>query len=858
MARGKFRVYLGAAPGVGKTYAMLGEGHRRADRGTDVVVGYVECHGRILTEQLVAGLEVVPRRTVEYRGGTFTEMDVDAILHRRPEQVLVDEIAHTNVPGSRNAKRWQDVEELLDAGIDVITTVNIQHLESLNDVVEAITGVKQRETIPDEVVRRADQIELRDMAPESLRRRLAHGNVYPPEKIDAALANYFRAGNLTALRELALLWLADRVDEGLSRYRAAHDITAAWPARERVVVALTGGPEGETVLRRAARIAARGAGGELLAVHVVTGDGLAAASPQTLGRLRTLVESLGGTYHQVVGDDVPTALLDFASGVNATQLVLGSSRRNRFQHLFRPDVATLLTPRSGDIDVHLVTHEQIGKGRLQTPRTPLSRRRIVGSWILALVGPPVLTLLLAATRDAHTLTIEVLCFLALAVANALVGGIAPAAVAAVMGSLLLNYFFTPPLHTLTINETQNVVALVIFVVIAVAVAIVVDLAARRASQAVRARAEAATLSTLAGNALRGSDALESLLGQARETFGMTSAALLERGPADGADGADSTVGADDQWKVLGSVGSEPARDPGQADADAAVTDSLVLALTGRVLPASDRRVLEAFAEYLAVVLERRRLSEQAGRAGKLAEGNRIRTALLAAVSHDLRTPLAAVKAAVSSLRQTDVELSEEDQAELLAGIEESADRLDRLVANLLDMSRIQAEAVRPMLRDVSLDEVVPAALIGVPRYSVKVALPEDLPAVRVDTGLVERAVANIVENAVRHNPTGEPVLLTASALRGQVEIRVADRGPGVPDEAKDHIFEPFQRLGDAPAGTGVGLGLAVARGFAEANGGTLYAEDTPAGGLTMVLTLPACARATEDAADADRNDRTAP
>ncbi|SDR86043.1 sensor histidine kinase [Actinopolymorpha singaporensis] len=830
MARGMFRVYLGAAPGVGKTYAMLGEGHRRADRGTDVVVGFVECHGRVLTEQLVAGLEVVPRRTIEYRGRTFTEMDVDAIIRRRPEQVLVDEIAHTNVPGSRNAKRWQDVEELLDAGIDVITTVNIQHLESLNDVVEAITGVRQRETIPDEVVRRADQIELRDMSPEALRRRLAHGNVYPPEKVDAALANYFRAGNLTALRELALLWLADRVDEGLARYRAEHDITAAWPARERVVVALTGGPEGETVLRRAARIAARGAGGELLAVHVASGDGLAAAPPQTLARLRALVESLGGTYHQVVGDDVPTALLDFASGVNATQLVLGSSRRNRFQHLFRPDVATVLTPRSGDIDVHLVTHEQIGKGRLQTSRTPLSRRRIIGSWILALVGPPVLTLLLTATRDAHTLTLQVLLFLALAVANALVGGIAPAAVSAVLGSLLLNYFFTPPLHTLTINESQNVVALVIFVVIAVAVAIVVDLAARRSSQAARAKAEAATLSTLAGNALRGSDALESLLGQARETFGMASAALLERGPADG---------IDDQWKVLGSVGTDPARAPAEADADAAVTDSLVLALTGRVLPASDRRVLEAFAEYLAVVLERRRLAEQAGRAGKLAEGNRIRTALLAAVSHDLRTPLAAVKAAVSSLRQTDVELSEEDQAELLAGIEESADRLDRLVANLLDMSRIQAEAVRPMLRDVSLDEVVPAALIGVPPRSVKVVLPEDLPAVRVDTGLVERAVANVVENAVRHNPPGEPVLLTASALRDQVEIRVADRGPGVPDESKDHIFEPFQRLGDAPAGTGVGLGLAVARGFAEANGGTLYAEDTPAGGLTMVLTLPA-------------------
>lgn len=840
MARGKLRVYLGAAPGVGKTYAMLGEGHRRGDRGTDVVLGYVECHGRILTEQMAEGLEQVPRRRIDYRGVIFTEMDVDAILRRRPEQVLVDEIAHTNVPGSRNAKRWQDVEELVDAGIDVVTTVNIQHLESLNDVVESITGIKQRETIPDEVVRRADQIELVDMSPEALRRRLAHGNVYPPEKIDAALGNYFRTGNLTALRELALLWVADRVEEGLAKYRADHHIEAQWPARERVVVALTGGPEGETVVRRAARIAARGAGGELLAVHVVRSDGLQGASRKTLDRLRTLVESLGGSYHQVVGEDVASALIDFASAANATQLVVGSSRRNRFQHLFRPDVAALVTPRSGDIDVHLVTHEHVGKGRLLASGPALSRRRLVGSWLLALLGPPALTVVLAATRDTHGLATQMLLFLTLVVANALVGGLLPALVAAVFGSLLLNFFFTPPLHTFTIAEPENIIALVIFVLVAAAVATVVDRAARRAREAARARAEASTLSALAANVVRGEQALDALLELVRETFGMTSAALLQR----------TTDG--DGWTCLGSVGPEPATDPGGAEVDVEVTDRLVLALCGRVLPASDRRVLEAFADHLAAILERRQLAEQAGQATKLAESNRIRTALLAAVSHDLRTPLAGVKAAVSSLRQTDVNLSEDDRAELLAGIEDSADRLDRLVANLLDMSRIQAEAVRPLLRDVSIEEVVPAALIGVPADTVKVTLPDGLPAVRVDTGLIERAVANIVENAVRHNPPDVPVLLTASAVRDRMEVRVIDRGPGVPDQAKDHIFEPFQRLGDGTStgGTGVGLGLAVARGFADAIGGSLHAEDTPGGGLTMVLSLPATGRSSDSLVDA--------
>src|SRR6185437_9657413 len=361
--RGLLRIYLGAAAGVGKTFAMLGEGHRRQSRGTDVVVGYVETHGRRRTTEQLAGLEVLPRATIRYRGSAFEEMDVDAVLARHPRIALVDELAHTNVPGSRNEKRWQDVEELLKAGIDVITTVNIQHLESLNDVVLKITGVPQRETVPDAVVRAADQVELVDMTPEALRRRMAHGNIYPAEKVDAALNHYFRAGNLSALRELALLWLADRVDEGLHRYREAHDIHGTWEARERVVVALTGGPEGDTLIRRAARIAARSAGGDLLAVYVSRSDGLTGADPGALAAQRRLAESLGGTYHEVVGDDVPDALLAFARAENATQLVLGASRRNWISTLLTgPGVSWRTIRESGDIDVHIVTHAEMGRG----------------------------------------------------------------------------------------------------------------------------------------------------------------------------------------------------------------------------------------------------------------------------------------------------------------------------------------------------------------------------------------------------------------------------------------------------------------------------------------------------------------
>ncbi|MFJ1598694.1 ATP-binding protein [Streptomyces sp. NPDC088261] len=827
--RGRLRIYLGAAPGVGKTYAMLSEAHRRVERGTDCVVALVEHHGRPRTEVMLHGLEEIGRRDLEYRGTVFTEMDVDAVLERDPAVALVDEMAHSNVPGSRNAKRWQDIEQLLDAGIDVVSTANIQHLESLGDVVESITGVRQRETVPDEVVRRADQIELVDMSPQALRRRMAHGNIYQPDKLDAALSNYFRPGNLTALRELALLWVADRVDEYLQVYRGEHNIRSTWQARERIVVGITGGPEGRTLIRRAARLAEKGAGGEVLAVYIARSDGLTSASPKELTVQRTLAEDLGGTFHHVVGDDVPHALLDFARGVNATQIVLGSSRRKTWQYVFGPGVGTTVARESGpDLDVHIVTHGEVAKGRgLPAARgARLGRSRIIWGWLAGVGGPALLTLLLNQVAPEVGLANDMLLFLALTVAAALLGGLVPALASAAFGSLLLNYYFTPPLHRLTVASPKNIVAIVIFVAVAVSVASVVDLAARRTHQAARLRAESEILSFLAGSVLRGETTLDALLERVRETFAMESVALLER---------ESEIAP---WTCAGRVGTTRRVDrPEDADVDMPVGDHMALALSGRVLPAEDRRVLAAFAAQAAVVLDRQRLVGEAEHARALAEGNRIRTALLAAVSHDLRTPLAGIKASVTSLRSDDVEWSEEDRAELLEGIENGADRLDNLVGNLLDMSRLQTGTVTPLIREIDLDEVVPMALGGVPDGSVVLDVPEDLPMVAVDPGLLERAVANIVENAVKYSPDGVRVLVTAGTIAGRVELRVVDRGPGVPDDAKDRIFEPFQRHGDAPRGAGVGLGLAVARGFAEAMGGTLAAEDTPGGGMTMVLTL---------------------
>ncbi|KAB2349739.1 sensor histidine kinase [Actinomadura rudentiformis] len=839
MRRGQLRIYLGAAPGVGKTYAMLGEGRRRLERGTDVVVGYVETHGRPRTAELLDGMEIIPRRQMTYRGARFTELDADAVLARSPQVALVDELAHTNVPGSLNAKRWQDVERLLDAGIDVISTVNIQHLESLNDVVERITGITQRETIPDEVVRRADQVELVDMAPEALRRRMAHGNIYAPEKVDAALSNYFRVGNLTALRELALLWLAGKVDEQLDRYRTDHGIGGTWEARERIVVALTGGQEGETLIRRATRIAARTKGADLLAVHVARGDGLTGARPADLAKQREIIEGLGGTYHQVVGDDVPKALLEFARAVNATQLVLGVSRRRPLAQLLRPGIGVTTTALSGSIDVHMVTHDQARQGiRRPTRDRGVTLGRRLGAFALSAAGLPLLTYALTQVREDFSLPSDILFFLAAVVGIALLGGLWPALFTAVAAFLLLNWYFTPPYHQWTITEQENLVALAVFVLVGIAVSAVVDRAARRSREAAELGAEAEVLSTLAGNVLRGERALDTLLARLRETFALTSVTLLEH-PADQPVTPDTQRDPDD-WRIVATTGGRPCTTPEEGDTTIPVGDDLALALRGRTLPARDRRILEAFAVQAATALRQQRLEAEAERARPLEAVDKMRTALLSAVSHDLRTPLASAMAAVDSLHNTAIDWTDEERAELVDTARQSLERLDRLVANLLDMSRLQAGALGMMAQPLALDEIVPRAVDDLgdqARQHVTVDIPADLPEIHADPALLERVLVNLISNALRYSPTGTNVLVTAGAHQDRVELRIADRGPGIPAADRDRVFQPFQRLDDRDNHTGVGLGLALSRGLIEAMGGELIPEDTPGGGLTMIVAL---------------------
>ncbi|GAB2971666.1 DUF4118 domain-containing protein [Frigoribacterium salinisoli] len=843
MTRGRFRVLLGAAPGVGKTVTMLEEGARLAGEGRDVVVAVVETHGRAGTAALVEGLEVVPRREVLHRGVALSELDLDAVLARRPDVALVDELAHTNAPGLRHEKRWQDVTALLDAGIDVLTTVNVQHVESLSDVVEKITGAAQRETVPDAVLRGADQVEVVDLAPQALRDRLAAGHVYPAGRIDAALSNYFRLGNLTALRELALLWLADEVESALRTYRSEQGIDATWEARERVVVAVTGGPEGETLVRRGARIAARSSGGDLVVVHVSAQDGLVGAEPGALAAQRALTEKLGGSWHEVVGDDVPRALVEFARALGATQLVLGVSRRSRLQTaLTGPGIGATVVRDSGDIDVHMVTHAAAAGGRLALPRTggALSVRRRLAGAALALVGGPLVSWLLVSQRSADSLTSDVLAFQLLVVVVALVGGIWPALLAAVLSGLTLDFFFVEPYRSITVGEPFHLLALVLYVVNAVLVSSVVDRAARRARAAARARSEAELLASVAGGVLRGQDALQALLERTREAFRLRAVRVRSDGVLV------HEVG--DPCPAPRTDAVEPREEPDVTVV--AAGERATLELVGPALDASEQRLVSVVAAQVEAALERASLSATADRAEPLAQVDRVRTALLAAVGHDLRRPLASATAAVTGLRSPTVRWSDDDRDELLATAEESLGALTALLTDLLDVSRVQAGSLAVSLAPVDLDDVVAGALdeLDPDPGRLRLDLDGEAPAVVADAVLLQRVVVNLLDNALRHAPVDRPVLVAASAFGGVVELRIVDHGPGIAPDRRDEVFLPFQRLGDVDNTTGLGLGLALSRGFAEGMGGTLVAEDTPGGGLTMVVSLPADPSAPEAAA----------
>ncbi|HYB24097.1 MAG TPA: ATP-binding protein [Solirubrobacteraceae bacterium] len=832
MKRGQLRIYLGAAPGVGKTYAMLDEGYRRRRRGTDVVIGFVETYGRPATEAQIRDLPIVPRKRIAYRDRLLEEMDLEAILARAPAVVLVDELAHTNVPGAGNEKRWQDVQALLDADITVISTLNIQHLESFNDVVERITGAAQRETIPDSVVRAADQVELVDMTSEALRRRMAHGNVYPPEKVDTALANYFRPGNLDALRTLALRWVAGQVDEELASYRERHDISELWETGERIVVAFAGAPGEENLIRRASRMGAR-LGARVVGVHVRTAEGLIQAQPPALESQRQLLAELGCASAEVSGADIASALLGYARAENATQLVVGASRRPRWRQLLRPPGINRVVRDSSPIDVHVISLAPTQAGGLPSsprryrPASVPPRRRLTG-WVLGTAGIALYGFAISPLQSTFGLPGALLCLLLGIVSVAAIGGVPPAAAATVIAALVADYFFTPPVGSLRIAHAADAVALVVFFAVAGLVSALVDRLIRRDLEMARARAESEALARLAGRvAPLSAQRLPTLVAELRGTFALDMAAVL--------------VPEEGSWRALAVSGGPVPDEPQQAPFSAQLDERAVLVFAGEALSAEDSRLLQAFVAQLRQAQEEMALARQAATASALAEANSLRTALLAAVSHDLRTPLHAIKTAATSLLSDDVSFSPEQTRELCETIDSETDRLTALVENLLDMSRLQAGVLPVSLCATVVEDVLHAALASLPAAGSEVVLDlaERLPAVQADAGLLERAVANVLANAERFSPPAASVRVLAGVARGHVEVRVIDRGPGIAREQREQLFQPFQRLGDhAGRHAGLGLGLAIARGFVEAMGGELTLEDTPGGGATFVFSLP--------------------
>ncbi|MEU9047679.1 MULTISPECIES: DUF4118 domain-containing protein [unclassified Kitasatospora] len=787
---GKLRVFLGAAPGVGKTYAMLREGRRLRGEGLDVVVGLVETYGRHGTESQLRDLPVLPRRPVSYRGVELTELDLDALLARRPALALVDELAHTNVPGGRNEKRWQDVRELLDAGIDVATTLNIQHLESLNDVVEQITGVAQREKIPDDVVRAADRIELVDLSPQALRTRMTRGEVYPADRIDVALDHYFRAGNLGALRELALLWLADRVEEELADYRARHGIQAPWETKERILVALNGALQGEHLIRRGARTATR-VHGDLIGVHVRLDDGTAEREPPGLAAQRALLRELHAGYVEVSGSDVARALVDFARTESATQILLGPSSRSRLRELVSGSVINRVIRLAGPIDVRVLPPPE--PGLLTVPPAPRRRRpalvpagRRRWAWGLGPTGAVALAWALSPLRHSLGLSGALLCLLLVVAGTARLGGLLPAAATTTAGALAADFFFTTPWHSLVVERGADVAALLVFLAVAGVISHLIDGLTRRSQQADRARAEAAVLTRLAGETVEsGARVLTDLVAELRQVFGLDGAAVLVRtGEA--------------LWQSAAVAGAEVPQRPGEASFSVDLGEDAVLVLRGAPLTEEDTRLLGPYVTQLKLARERERLAAQASVADVLAHTDALHTALLEAVGQDLRAPLAAVRREAGRVP---------GPAGQRIGAE--AERMERLVANLLDLNRLRAGVLPVVLRPTAVDEVVRAAAEGLP--GVRVDLGSDLPRVLADPGLLERALADVLVS------DGTAVVVDAGAVAGRVDVRVTVHGG--------------EAVAAAPAG------LAVVRGFVEAMNGELAVEEAPGGGTAYVISL---------------------
>ena len=802
---GKLRVYLGAAAGVGATFAMLDEACRRSERGTKVAIGCVETHARSKTTALLVQLD--PFQALAQT------LDVQSIISSHPGIVLVDDLGRHQNNDPASPYHWEIVQQILDAGIDVLATANIQHLASLVDDVSDIIGIAPEGFIPDRFLLDAQQVELVDATPEAIRRRIAHGNVFGPDDLRPQDADLFNSDAFAKLRLISLEWMASHI---------ANKTNEALDLRERVVVGLNSNTDALSLLRRASRLAARSHG---LLICLYVSDPSHEPKPSEIEKIREEVHVLGGTFHELSGKDFLSSLANFAKVEKATQIIIETPRIHLWEQIARQNSLENFADRLPGIDLHIIhaSKPHLRKA-ISLTTTSISKQRQKFGFLFGFLSIALLTTVLTLNRPALSITTSLSLFLLAVVSTTAIGGIFPGLIAAFIAPFLVNWFLIPPYQTLRINDAENILELVVFVSVTTIVSIFVSQASRRSIEAKRAWNEASTLASLSEPTP--SDSLDNILKLLLQTFQLELVTIVDTN--------------DESHQTIAQVGNISTEGNSKPVFTSPISEGIILAAYGNSISADDYRVLQVFIGHLAKAIEQRHLREIALAADALERADELRTAILRSVSHDLRSPLASIKASVSTLRQTDVTWPEDTQQEFLSSIESETDRLTSIVTNLLDLSRLESGAMQPAIRAVSLEEVVPSVVhyFEANHKNLNLELPADIEDVAVDPALLERVISNLLDNAFKWSPSQSTVTIRAHQSGNYAQIHFIDHGPGISQEHKQLVRQPFHRVGDKSQNGGLGLGLAIADRLVESMNGRLELRDTPGGGLTSVVLLP--------------------
>jgi two-component system, OmpR family, sensor histidine kinase KdpD len=858
--RGRLKIFLGYAAGVGKTYAMLEAAHQRKAEGVDVVVGYVETHGREETQALLVDLEVIPRWQIIYRSIQLPEMDIDAILQRTPQLALVDELAHSNVPGSRHAKRYQDIEELLNAGIDVYTTLNIQHIESLNDVITQITGIVVRETVPDSVIDDVSDIELVDLPPDELINRLQEGKVYIPDQARRAIQKFFRKGNLTALRELSMRRAAERVDDQMRAYMQTRAIQGPWSVSEHLLVCISPGALGERLVRTGRRLADE-LKADWIVLYVETPNqvSLSQAQRDKVANLLKLADEIGARTITLPGQSVAKTVMDYAHRHNITKVIVGKPIQPAWRELIRGSVVNQIIRLSEATDVYVISSEaesESGKF-VKTIRPHRPWARYLDAILLVIAASVISELILSDISPTNLVMI----FLLAVVIAAVYLGRGPAILTSILGVLVFDFFFVPPYLTLAVSDTEYLLTFLGLLSVSLVISQLMATVREQAEAAQHREMQTIALYEL-GRDLTITTGLENVaqtvISRIDKTFDRTSAIFL---PVGGILKAYATspglVMSEDELAVAnwtfkhGQVAGQDTATLPEASMhyQPLKTQRGVVGVFGiqstfpnQTLNRDQARTLDAFANQIAVAFERARLDEQARQAELLQITEKLQSALLNSISHDLRTPLASITGALSSLLEDEVTLNEAARRSLIETASEEADRLNRLVGNLLDMTRLEAGAMHVKSEDCDIQDVIGVTLeelgVRLVERSVKIDIPHDLPLIPMDFVLIERVLSNVIDNALKYSPSETPIEISVRMDGGYMKIRVIDQGVGIPPEDFERVFDKFYRVQRPGNVSGTGLGLAISKGIVEAHGGTISAENNPGGGTLITITLP--------------------